>query len=110
MLECVREPSDLPIASLRRLARSLICDEARAEDVVQEAWLAALRRGPPPEGLRAWLAEAMRRIAGSRGRSELRRAEREQRAARPEAQPSAAEASARIEVLRYLLDAVDGLE
>lgn len=104
------EPSDLPISSLRRLARGLLYDDARAEDVVQEAWLAALRRGPPPEGLRAWLAEAVRRIARSAGRDELRRAAREQRAARPEALPSAAEASARIEILRRLLDAVDSLD
>ncbi|HEX6886436.1 MAG TPA: sigma-70 family RNA polymerase sigma factor, partial [Planctomycetota bacterium] len=101
---------DLHSAALRRLARGLVFDEARAKDVVQEAWLAAVRRRPAPEGLRAWLAEAVRRIARSTGRDELRRARREERAARPEALPSAAEASARIEVLRRLLAALDALE
>jgi hypothetical protein len=31
---------------LRRLARELLFDRGRTEDVVQEAWLAALRGGP----------------------------------------------------------------
>ena len=102
--------SDLPLEPLRRLARSLIYDRSRAEDVVQEAWLAALRRDPEPESLRAWLAGAVRRIARSTGRDELRRAAREERAARPEAQPSAADATSRIEILRRLLDAGEALD
>jgi DNA-directed RNA polymerase specialized sigma24 family protein len=43
-------------------------------------------------------------------RDEARRGEREQRAARPEAQPSSAELSAQLELLRKLLDAVDRLD
>lgn len=103
-------PSDLPIASLRRLARGLLYDRHRAEDVVQEAWLVALRRRPSPEGLRGWLSEAVRRIARSAGRDEVRRAVREERAARPEALPSALDTAAQIEILRALLDAVGTLD
>lgn len=64
------ELSDLPLDSLRRLARGLLYDRERAEDVVQEAWLAALRRAPASEASRGWLAEAVRRIARSTGREE----------------------------------------
>ena len=45
----------------KALARSLVCDPDRAEDLVQRAWLAALRTPPdaaiPP---RRWLAVVMR--------------------------------------------------
>jgi RNA polymerase sigma-70 factor (ECF subfamily) len=59
--------------SLRRLARHLVQDAATADDVVQDAWLAALRerRARVPQG---WLRTVTRRLAtGSRRRSELRR-------------------------------------
>jgi RNA polymerase sigma-70 factor (ECF subfamily) len=106
----MNELPGLPVDSLRRLARGLLYDRDRAADVVQEAWLAALRSRTAPESLRGWLIEAVRRIARSTDRDELRRAAREERAARPEALPSAEETSARIEVLRHLLDAVDALD
>jgi DNA-directed RNA polymerase specialized sigma24 family protein len=105
----VDERSDLPIEPLRRLARGLLYDRDRADDVVQDAWLAALRRPPAPESMRAWLAGAVRKLARSTHRDERRRAVREERAARPEALPSAADTTARFEVLRALLDAVDGM-
>ncbi|MFG0320485.1 MAG: sigma factor, partial [Planctomycetota bacterium JB042] len=39
------------------LAKSLVLDPSRADDVVQAAWLEALRRPPRHGGnLRAWLA------------------------------------------------------
>jgi DNA-directed RNA polymerase specialized sigma24 family protein len=51
-------------AFLRGLARSLVLDESRADDVVQEAYMAALRRPPPPRvRLRAWLAAVTRNLA-----------------------------------------------
>ncbi len=106
----MNEHPELPIASLRRLARGLLYDRDRAEDVVQEAWLAALRSGPRGARLGGWMREAVRRIARSAGREESRRSTRERRAARPEALASAADAAARIEILRGLLDAVDALE
>jgi RNA polymerase sigma-70 factor (ECF subfamily) len=109
------ESSELPVESLRRLARGVLLergyrDATRAEDVVQEAWLAALQREGGIQGLAGWLAGAVRRLARNTLREEGRRGERERRAARPEAQASTAEASARIEILRALLDALDALE
>ncbi|MEW6073256.1 MAG: sigma factor [Planctomycetota bacterium] len=52
------DPEDLlaHAAPLRRLARRLVADEARADDLVQDTWLAALRRPPGEErNLRGWL-------------------------------------------------------
>jgi len=50
-----REPVDIETLLshrpfVRALARRLVRDEARAEDVVQETWLAALRRPPRHAG------------------------------------------------------------
>ena len=70
-------------AWVRRLARSLARDEASADDLVQETFVAALRR--PPAGsehesrLRAWFGFVVRNMAIRRTRAELRREEREQR-------------------------------
>jgi RNA polymerase sigma-70 factor (ECF subfamily) len=104
------EPQDLPVAPLRRLARGLLFDASHAEDVVQDAWLAALRRRSAPANLVGWLARVVRSRAMDVRRDEARRDAREQRAARPEAQPSSAELSAQLELLRRLLDAVDRLD
>jgi RNA polymerase sigma factor (sigma-70 family) len=73
----------------RRLARQLVRDEHLAEDLVQEAWLAA-RKTPPrePAAARAWFATVLRRLAVQQRRGEVGRRRREQRAARSEAGPS----------------------
>src|SRR5262245_31738284 len=81
------EPEELRAhhAFLRRLARGLVGDEGRSEDVVQDAWAAWLER--PREDLRstrAWLARVVQRLALNAHRGELRRARREREAARPE--------------------------
>src|SRR5262249_19515947 len=69
-------------------------DEAAADDLVQEAWLAALTR-PPREGrLRPWLREVARNFARQHHRGKARRAAREAVArapAGPEAPPEVAE-------------------
>ena len=75
-------------AFVRRLARRLIRDEAAAEDLAQDAWVAALER-PPKEagesgGLRAWLAAVMRNQASLRLRRRERRERRESLVARSE--------------------------
>lgn len=91
-------PHDAPELLLRHaglvrgLARRLLRDEALAEDVAQETWIAALARWPrsaaadgSEQGVRAFLARTARRIAQrslTRGRH---RREREQSVARPEA-------------------------
>src|SRR6185436_14680515 len=54
---------------VRRLARSLVASEADAEELVQETWVAALRR-PPTEGspARPWIARVVRNLAARRWR------------------------------------------
>ena len=84
-------PPDLPSLLAdrefaRRLARGLVHDEHLAEDVVQDAMLAALRR--PPAGAaatRAWLSTVTRNFAYQSTRAKIRRLARERRAAREEA-------------------------
>ncbi|MCZ6786926.1 MAG: sigma-70 family RNA polymerase sigma factor [Planctomycetota bacterium] len=92
---------------IRRLARRLVLDEHRAEDVTQEVLLAAIRK-PPPAGARlgAWLGVVARNLALRERRSTHRRQERELRAARPEGGDSVAETVARLETQRLLVDAV----
>jgi RNA polymerase sigma-70 factor (ECF subfamily) len=65
-------------AWLRHLAAGLVGDRARADDLVQDTWVAALRR--PPEGsrpLRPWLARVVRNAARFRWRGDANRAARE---------------------------------
>ncbi len=71
---------------VRRLALGLARDEAGAEDLAQETWLAALtNRSQEIVNPRAWLATAMRRRAMNLARGESVRHEHEVRAARTEA-------------------------
>jgi RNA polymerase sigma-70 factor (ECF subfamily) len=65
---------------LRRLARALVRDEAAAEDLVQETWIAALEglHGPREnEEPRGWLTRLLRNRARSARRAEARRRARE---------------------------------
>jgi RNA polymerase sigma factor (sigma-70 family) len=95
----------------RRLARALVGDEARADDVVQQTWLNALEHPPRAgRGLKAWLATVVRNTASKLRRDESRREAREQRAAAPEPLPSAAEVAAQLAAQRDLLDAVARLD
>jgi RNA polymerase sigma-70 factor (ECF subfamily) len=70
---------------VRRLARSLLRDDAAAEDVAQDVLLAAIAQ-PPTEvrSLRGFLATLTRRRAANVRRSASRRAVHEARAARAE--------------------------
>lgn len=66
---------------LRRLARSLVSDQATADDLVHDAYLVAAERPPPDDRpLRPWLARVMVNLARMRGRSAKRRVKRELRA------------------------------
>jgi RNA polymerase sigma factor (sigma-70 family) len=66
-------------AWVRRLAWTLVRDDALADDLAQETWLVALRH-PPTDGLpaRPWLSQVMRNLVRMRARGERRRAAREQ--------------------------------
>ena len=63
---------------VRGLAQSLVLDPARADDVVQETWLAALRRPPRQlDRLRSWLGTVVKNFARQDHRAEGRRRRRE---------------------------------
>ncbi len=96
---------------VRGLARSLLWDPDLADDVAQQAFLAALSR-PPREARnpRGWLATVVRNLAAKALRRESRRAAREAVAARPEGVPSTAEVVEREAVRRRVVEAVLGLE
>lgn len=96
---------------IRSLARTLVSDPNRADDLVQQTWVAALEHPPGPSvSLRRWLAAVMRNFARQVRRGELRRIDRESQSARPEARPSAHESVEAIAVQRELFEAVIGLE
>jgi RNA polymerase sigma factor (sigma-70 family) len=92
---------------VRALARTLVDDPDRADDLAQEAWLDALERPPrDARNLRGWLAQVVRNAARQARRSQTRRDARERDVARPEALPSTAELVAHAELQREVVDHV----
>jgi RNA polymerase sigma-70 factor (ECF subfamily) len=89
-----------------RLAMRLVGDSHLAEDVVQEAYLAALRHPDAARTPTAWLAGTIRNLAIGKRRDRARREVRERRASREEAVPSAADAAARLEQQEVLICAI----
>src|SRR5512134_2816194 len=64
-------------AFLRAMARRLLGDDVAADDVVQEAWLVALRSAKRPEEVRAgWLAGIVKNLVRRARRDHERRARR----------------------------------
>ena len=95
---------------IQALARSLVREPEAAEDLVQETWLAALRRRPAVrESLRPWLARVLRNQAALLRRNRLRGA-RDQADAVDEPLPSAADLVVRAETHRLLVGAIIELE
>ena len=84
---------------MRALALGLVRDPHAAEDVAQDAALAALLH-PPPAGaaLRPWLGQVVRRFAWRRARSERRRADRESEANEPTGPGDPGETLARLDL------------
>ena len=65
------------IAWLKGLATMLANDRDDADDLVQEAWIAAWRRQPDAtRPMRGWLTKVVRDLAGMKHRSDRRRAAR----------------------------------
>lgn len=99
---------------IQGLARSLCGDEATASDVVQEAYVAALRNPPrdhaQPPVLRAWLSRVVRRLSLQHQRAEARRSYRQRVAARPDELPDSSELVQRAELQSRLARAVVGLD
>jgi RNA polymerase sigma-70 factor (ECF subfamily) len=96
---------------IRNLARSLVGDGQAADDVVQETWIAVLKK--PPSGdrpLRPWLARVVTNFARMQRRGEASRRRREASVARSEALPSSAELVERVEVHKLLAGLVVTLD
>jgi RNA polymerase sigma-70 factor (ECF subfamily) len=95
----------------RALARQLVGDAARAEELVQDTLGTALDKPPRRAGnLRGWLARVLTNAARQRQRAEDRRVRREAGHARPEALPSAAELAQTVELQRSLATHLLALE
>lgn len=89
------------------LAASLARDPGLADDLVQEAWVQVLRRGPKDDrSPRGWLATILRRQLRQMRRGDERRLAREQSRARELAEASTAEVVERAELHRSLVQAV----
>ncbi|HKD99618.1 MAG TPA: RNA polymerase sigma factor, partial [Planctomycetota bacterium] len=92
---------------VRSLARQLVRDEADADDLAQETLLAALRKPPKKEReLRPWLVRVARNLGFRKLRDASARRGREERAARPEVLPSAAELAAQADLVRAIAEAL----
>jgi len=95
------------VAWVRRLASQLVRDPGTADDLAQDACLAALQRPPDDRApLGTWLATVVRNGARLAWRGADRRADRERRSARDEATPSADQLVERVAVHRSVVDAV----
>jgi RNA polymerase sigma factor (sigma-70 family) len=107
-----REDAELErfAGSLRPLLRRLVGD-ALADDVLQDTWVAALKR-PPADGRNpwGWLRAVARNIAWKRRRAEGRRRRREAQVARERAVRSASGGPDVLALHRRLLDAVYALD
>jgi RNA polymerase sigma factor (sigma-70 family) len=97
-------------AFVRALARGLLCDESRLDDVVQQTWLAAIEK-PPREArsLKTWLGSVALNFARKSRREESRRAAREERSARLESPIDPLDVLARESAIRAVVDAVFAL-
>lgn len=85
---------------VRRLAVELV-GESYADDVVQQTWLAAMRRPPSAPGReRAWLRSVVRKAAAKLRVREMRLRLRQERAAVPEALRAPDEMLAELEAQR----------
>ena len=84
---------------VRDVSRKLVRDSHGAEDLAQDAWVAALAsRDEPVRSVRAWFSTVLRNRARERHRGEVRRSAREEGVARAEATPSTTELVEKVSV------------
>ncbi len=98
---------------LQRFARSLVQDEARADELAQDAWLKAVERAEahPPGALRAWLAQVVRNLVARHWRdSDLQRNYESRAASERPSSVGADREIERLELQRQLVVAVLDLE
>lgn len=118
MMDGVADPRPLDRAerliaearSLRALAAHLAADPATADDLVQDTWVAALRRAPPDGPLNAWLARVLRNFAKKRRRAEMRQSDREHRMVEARQVATPDHIAERIESQRVLIDVLSKLD
>ena len=97
--------------ALRALGHELLANDGETDDLVQETYLAALRRAPDQRsGLRPWLLAVARKLAYRSNRAAQRRRRWETVAANEEPVPAASDVAAETEVLRQLASLVHELE
>ncbi|HEY8924433.1 MAG TPA: sigma-70 family RNA polymerase sigma factor, partial [Polyangia bacterium] len=96
----------------RRLARTLVRDEADADDLVQDGLLSVWRRPPPDPAapIRPWLRVLMRNRSINRAREDRRRETREAGAPQSPEAASPEELVGRLEIHKVLADAVLALQ
>lgn len=97
-------------AEARRLAGSLVTNRDLADDVAQDAVVAAWRSGPEGDARGPWLAAVVRRLAARVHRGASRRLRRERAAARPEQLPSTVDLVERAQAQRAAVAVVLGLD
>jgi RNA polymerase sigma factor (sigma-70 family) len=87
-----------------------VTDAARADDALQQTWLAALARAGRargrPRDVGAWLRGVVRHVVAKERRADARRDRRERDAALPEAQPPASDVVAELEAQRLVVEAL----
>ncbi len=96
-------------AWVRRVARALVRDESRADDLEQEVWLRSLD-GPAPDHPRAWLGTVLRHAAFNLRRGERRRELHEAERPPPPPVPSPEVLLGRAEAVERVARAVRELE
>ncbi|HTF89290.1 MAG TPA: sigma-70 family RNA polymerase sigma factor [Planctomycetota bacterium] len=84
--------------ALRSLAAALTSDGSEADDLVQETWLRALRKGDTSDRPRSWWSTVLRNLVRDRARERSRRSHTERQSARPERQPSELELLGQLEI------------
>ena len=96
--------------NLRRLATRLVGDSQTADDLVQEAWLAALDEdAPPARDLAAWLRGVVRRLAVRQRARSGRRAELERLMAAREAAVDESRLAERLSIYHLLRSTIESL-
>lgn len=100
---------------VRALARRLVRDQSRADDLEQQTWLTAIEKPPVHRGaLRAWLHAVVRNLARTQNRAEFRRTKHEAgrgaSGASNEGLPTPQEALVKAEWHRRLIEAVMELD
>ncbi|MBI1850582.1 MAG: sigma-70 family RNA polymerase sigma factor [Planctomycetes bacterium] len=94
-------------AWVRALARRLVRDDDLADDLVQDAWVAALEHPPRIAGAeRSWLGTVVRNFALLARRGDANRERRERRAAKAEALPSTADMVERASLQHLVVEEV----